>query len=148
MLRNAVRALIVLAALAMPALAAEPPAAVRVPAAFRGNDVYLRVRLDGGAPVWMRFDVGVSESSLAPAFAGGNSGSAARMTVRVGALTVPGVLFHLAKPPAGRAPDGGALAGRLGQDWLGTRMVELRYREHEVWMSEPVVPDPTTVAAR
>ena len=96
----------------------------------------------------MRFDVGASGSSLAPTLAGGDSRRATRMTVQVGALTVPGVTFNFSKPPAGRAPDGSALAGRLGQDWLGTRMVELRYREHEVWMSEPVVPAPTTVAAR
>ena len=117
-----------------------PASVTALPASFRGHDVFLKVRLNGGAPVWMKFDIGAAGSSLTSAYVHGDARRAARMSVTLGAVTLPGVFFDLSKSPAGLAPDGSIVAGRLGQDWLGNRMVEVRYRQHEVWMSAPIDP--------
>ena len=138
-----------LAALAAPAVASAAPP-IQVPASFRGGDVYLKVRLNGAAPVWMRFDIGADESSLASAYVQGDARKAARMTVTLGTVTMPGIFFDLSKAALGVAPDGTPIVGRLGQAWLGRRMVEVRYREHQVWLSAPIddVARAVTVAVR
>ena len=138
-----------LAALAAPAAAfAAPP--IPVPASFRGSDVYLKVSLNGAAPVWMKFDIGAADSSLASAYVHGDARAAARMTVTLGTVTMPGIFFDLSKAGMGVAPDGIPIVGKLGQAWLGRRMVEVRYREHQVWLSAPIddVVHAVTVAAR
>ena len=138
-----------LTALAVPAMAfAAPP--IQVPASFRGSDVYLKVSLNGSAAVWMKFDIGAAESSLTSAYVHGDARTAARMTVTLGSVTLPGIFFDLSNAAPGVAPDGTPIAGKLGQDWLGRRMVEVRYREHEVWLSAPIdeVAHAVTVAAR
>ena len=140
-----------LAALAAPAMAfAAPP--IQVPASFRGGDVFLKVSLNGAAPVWMKFDIGAAESSLVSSYVHGDARAAARMTVTLGAVTLPGIFFDLSKAASGVAPDGTPIVGKLGQAWLGRRMVEVRYREHEVWLSAPIdevaPPRAVTVAAR
>ena len=140
-----------LTALAAPAMASAAPP-IQVPASFRGGDVYLKVSLNGAAPVWMKFDIGAADSSLVSAYVHGDARTAARMTVTLGAMTLPGVFFDLSNAAMGAAPDGTAIAGKLGQAWLGRRMVEVRYREHEVWLSAPIddeaPPRPVTIAAR
>jgi hypothetical protein len=155
MVRKAIHVLTLMAALLAPlvAVAAGPPAGVTVlPAVFRGNDIYLNVRLNNGAPVWMKFDIGAPGSSIAAAYIKGDARRAARMTMTLGAVTLPGIYFDLAKSPIGVAPDGGVLAGRLGRNWLGDRMIVVRHREHEVWLSAPIdtsgSPAPLAVAAR
>ena len=141
--------LTVVAALLASAAASAAPATL-VPASFRGGEVYLKVRLNGAAPVWMRFDIGADDSSLASAYVQGDARKAARMTVALGSVTLPGIFFDLSKTAVSVAPDGLAVAGTLGQAWLGNRMMEVRYRQHEVWLSAPIdeAPRPVNVAAR
>lgn len=149
MVRKALWVLTMLTALVLPAMAVAAPL-TSLPASFRGSDVYLKVSLNGAAPVWMKFDIGAAESSLASAYVHGDARTAARMTVTLGSVTLPGIFFDLSNAAPGVAPDGTPIAGKLGQDWLGRRMVEVRYREHEVWLSAPIdeVAHAVTVAAR
>lgn len=106
----------------------------RVPAVFQNGQVYLKVSLNNAAPVWMTFDMNAPASTLYAA-------RAAHATVRAGAVIEP-VTFQPAAATALCAPDGSTVAGRLGSDWLGDRVAEIRTREHEVWLSAPVEPLP------
>jgi hypothetical protein len=112
---------------------AAPPQLARVPAAFRGDQVYLQVRLNGGAPVWMAFDFNAPASTLCA-----GARPVTRATVRAGTIAQV-VTFRRSVCAAG-------VAGRLGTDWLGDRVAEIRTREHEVWVSAPVTPPPAARA--
>lgn len=129
------RALALAVALLAPAAAAAAPAQMtRVPARFHDGQIYLQVSLDGAAPVWMAFDIDATGSTLYAAHA-------PRAVVRAGSIAEP-VTFHPSTAAAPCAPDGSTVAGRLGSDWLGDRVAEIRTRTHEVWLSEPVTPSP------
>ncbi len=123
-----------LAAAALVALGGTAAAAqmARIPASFRGDDVYLQVSLNGGAPVWMKFDVGAATSVLAGAT------RPAQLSVAAGPAALERVRFRPSAVPGGLAPDGTPLAGRLGEDCLGDRVLVIRKREHEVWLSPPI----------
>jgi hypothetical protein len=132
--------------IAVPASAAE---LTRLPARVEGRDVYLQVRLDGGAPVWMKFDVGADRSSL-------TAPPAAPVHVSVGDVALTPVRFVTNAAAAAPGPDGAPLAGRLGEDSLGDRVLVIRYAKGEVYLSPPIdtsrVPLPavehTAVASR
>jgi|SRR5581483_3381858 len=119
---------------AIPAVSAEP---VQIPAKFEGNAVYLQVRLNDGAPVWMRFDVGASDSVLSPA-GGATLAKASVADVKLGPVDLQHVYFDRDQPVAATGPDGQAVAGRLGEDALGNRVLIVRYADKKVFLSEPV----------
>lgn len=147
MFARTVRAFATLALLAAASTgtAMAAPKLEEVPAAFRGNDVFLKVSLNGAAPVWLKFDANANESALASGYLPGDSRAAARMaarmTVKLGAVALPAVFFDIAKAPA--SPGGLAVAGRLGRDSFGDRMLIIRTREHQVWLSPPVDTGPS-----
>lgn len=131
MVDRAFRALVFAAALLAPVTVhAAPMQMTRVPAVFQDGQVYLRVSLDNAAPVWMAFDINAPASTLCAA-------RASHAIVRVGAVAEP-VTFRPSSTPC--QPDGRPVAGRLGSDWLGDRVAEIRTREHEVWLSPPIDP--------
>jgi hypothetical protein len=133
MVERVFRALALAVALLVPAVAAAAPAQMsRVPALFQNGQIYLKVSLDGAAPVWMAFDIDATGSTLYAAHA-------PRAVVRAGSVAEP-VTFRPSRAAAPCAPDGSTVAGRLGSDWLGDRVAEIRTRTHEVWLSEPVTP--------
>jgi hypothetical protein len=139
MVERVFRALALAVALLAPAVAAAAPAQMtRVPALFQGGQIYVRVSLDGAAPVWMAFDIDATGSTLYAAHA-------PRAVVRAGSVAEP-VTFRPSAAAAPCAPDGSVVAGRLGSDWLGDRVAEIRTRAHEVWLSEPVTPAPPALA--
>lgn len=138
MLRRTVRALAVTAALlASGGIAAAAPQLTPVPSGFRGDDVYVQVRLNDGTPVWMKFDINSTESFVDPTIVGGDAAKAAHMRVNMGGVTLP-VYFDVAPKPVGVAPDGKPAAGTLGTDALGDRMVEIDTRARRVFLSPPV----------
>jgi hypothetical protein len=108
---------------------------------FQDGQVYLKVSLNNAAPVWMAFDISATGSTLYAAYT-------ARATVRAGAIA-ESVTFRPSAAAAPCTPDGSVVAGRLGSDWLGDRVAEVRTREHEVWLSGPIDPpaDHSLVAA-
>jgi hypothetical protein len=108
-----------------------------VPAAFQNGQVYLKVSLNNAAPVWMAFDMNAPGSVLYAA-------RATHATVRTGTIAAP-VSFLASTVAAPCAPDGSIVAGRLGSDWLGDRVAEIRTREHEVWLSAPLDPPPAPI---
>ncbi|HXC55380.1 MAG TPA: hypothetical protein VNU97_08805 [Rhizomicrobium sp.] len=147
MVRKPFHLLAVLAALALSGAGASAADLTRLPARFLGHDVYLQVRLNGAAPVWMKFDVGAAESSVSAATIAGDARHAARVSVQLGPVALPGVYFDVAATEPGLAPDGTPLAGRLGEDSLGDRILVIRYRDRTAWLSPPVS-SALTVAAR
>jgi len=116
---------------------AAPAQMTRVPAQFRDGQVYLKVSLNNAAPVWMAFATDAPGSTLYAAHP-------ARATVHAGAISET-VTFRSSAAAAPRAPDGSTVAGRLGSDWLGDRVAEVRAREHEVWLSAPIDPPPAAI---
>ena len=127
MLARLARAVCLAAVFAAPAGAAE---LTRIPARVQGHDVYLQVRLDGGAPVWMKFDVGADHSSLAAA-------AQRPASISVGGVALAPVRFGAAAPTA-PGPDGAPLAGHLGEDSLGDRVLVIRYAARAVYLSPPI----------
>ena len=104
----------------------------RLPARVHGRDVYLQVRLDGGAPVWMQFDVGAAHSSLARP-------RPAPASITVGSVPLTPVRFVTnTAAPAAPGPGGAPLAGHLGEDSLGDRVLVVKYAKGEVWLSPPI----------
>jgi hypothetical protein len=135
MIERAFRTIALAAVLLAPLGAHAAPAQMtRIPALFQNGEVYLKVSVNNAAPVWMMFDLAAPGSTLYAAHA-------ARVTVRAGAIAGP-VTFHPSTGSAPCAPDGSVVAGRLGSDWLGDRVAEIRPREREVWLSAPVDPSP------
>ncbi len=141
MFARTVRALaaLVLLGAATAGAATAAPGLQQVPAAFRGNDLFLKVSLNGAAPVWLIFDANAYASTL------GAGAHAGRMTVKLGAVALQPVAFDIAKAP--QSPRGLTVVGRLGRDSLGDRMLIIRTREHQVWLSPPVDTGPTPVAS-
>lgn len=138
MIGRALRAFAFAAALLAPAAAfAAPVQLARVPAVFQNGQVYLKVSLNDAKPVWMAFDTNATSSVLYAAHA-------ARLRVRAG-VVVEAVTFRPSASSAACAPDGTVVAGRLGSDWLGDRVAEIRTREHEVWLSAPIPPPPAPI---
>jgi hypothetical protein len=139
MVERVFRALALAVALLAPAVAVAAPAQMtRVPALFHDGQIYLRVSLDAAAPVWMAFDIDATGSTLYAAHA-------PRAMVRAGSVA-GAVVFHPSAATAPCAPDGSVVAGRLGSDWLGDRVAEIRTSTHEVWLSEPITPAAPAVA--
>jgi len=118
-------------------VAAQAAPMTRVPALFQNGQVYLKVSLGKAAPVWMAFDLNAPVSTLYAAHA-------MRATVQAGVIAQP-VTFRPSATRAPCAPDGSTIAGRLGSDWLGDRVAEIRTREHEVWLSAPIDPPPAPI---
>jgi hypothetical protein len=135
---------------ALPARAAE---LTRLPARVEGHDVYLQVRLAGGAPVWMKFDVGAGRSTLA---APQSASLGALVGVSLGSVALAPVRFETKSASAAAGPDGAPLAGHLGEDSLGDRVLVIEYAKREVYISPPIdtsavplpPPERTTLAAR
>jgi len=142
MFARTVRVLATLAILtaATAGAATAAPKLEQIPAAFRGNDLFLKVSLNGAAPVWLKFDANANDSALTPGCLPGDSRSAARaaarMPVKLGAVALPAVFFDIAGAPA--SPHGLTVVGRLGRDSFGNRMLIVRPRQHQVWLSPPV----------
>jgi hypothetical protein len=151
MLARLARALCLAALVAGPASAAE---LTRLPARVEGHDVYLQVRLNGGAPVWMKFDVGAGRSSLASAgmAAKNKPCGPAPLGVSLGDVALAPVRFVTNTVPAASGPDGAPLAGHLGEDSLGDRVLVIKYAKGEVYISPPIdtsrVPLPPLAHAR
>ncbi len=138
MIERAFRAFALVAALLAPVAAqAAPTQMTRIPAQFQNGQVYLKVSLNNAAPVWMAFDLNSPGSTLYAAHP-------ARATVRTGTIAEL-VTFRPSAADAPCAPDGSTVSGRLGSDWLGDRVAEVRTREHEVWLSAPVDPPPAPI---
>ena len=134
MVERVFRAIALAAAILAPvSLQAAPAQMTRIPAMFQNGQVYLKVSVNNAAPVWMAFDVNAPGSTLYAAHA-------SSATVRAGAVAET-VTFRASGSAAPCAPDGGIVAGRLGSDWLGDRVAQVRTREHEVWLSAPVEPE-------
>lgn len=133
MIERALRILAFAAALLAPvAVHAAPSQMTRVPALFQNGQVYLKVSLNNAAPTWMAFDVNAPGSTLCAT-------RSARATVRAGTIAET-VTFRPSSAAASCATGDRVVAGRLGSDWLGDRVAEVRTREHEVWLSAPITP--------
>jgi hypothetical protein len=138
----ALRRTFTLFALAAAVLTATPciaaPALTRLPALFRGSDVFLRVAVNGGTPLWMKLDVGGSASSLSPQAAralGWNARGASNVTLRIGSVGFSNVALRTQADEACAGPDGGSAAGVLGEDFLGGRPLWIDTRGKAVWLS-------------
>jgi hypothetical protein len=130
--------------LALPALvslaasaALASPALTRLPAEFRGSDIYLQVRVNDAAPLWMKLDVAESRSILSPSAAKalGLADPSQGVTLRAGAIAFSNVAFQTASTCTCAAP-----VSILGEDFLGDRVLMIKPALKEVWISEPVNP--------
>ncbi len=124
----------------MPCTAA--PALTRLPAVFHGTDVFLRVAVNGGKPLWMKLEVGGSASSLsldAAVALGLRPNQAANL--QIGPVGFSDVALRTAPDAARAGPDGNPLAGVLGEDFLGDRPLWIDTRGKRVWISQPPADD-------
>ncbi|MBV9541856.1 MAG: hypothetical protein JO167_11370 [Alphaproteobacteria bacterium] len=117
----------------------------QIPARFSGNDVLLQVSLNGATPVWMKFDSSIPGSLLEASYAERTALHFPLVDVKLGPVTLEHVYFE---PQA----EDGAVAGRIGADALGDRVMVIDYKAHKVFVTEPVHPDvpaaPMTLARR
>ena len=140
----------ILLLLAFP-VSASPTSLMQLPAQFRGGEVYLQVVLNDQAPTWMKVDLGANGSSLSPAVLSamkpGGTAMAEKtprasqfttMSVALGPIVIGDVSFKLLSSSDGAGPDGEALAGTLGGSFLGDRILIIKNREREVWISAPI----------
>jgi hypothetical protein len=120
---------------------AAPAALTQLPARFEGKNVFLQVSLNGGTPVWMKFEAGTSESSVSADYlkkiAPGANNSPV-LNVKIGPVALNGVQFALDRPTPAAGPGGSVLAGRLGEDSLGDRVLMIRYAKRQVFLSPPI----------
>jgi hypothetical protein len=100
----------------------------RLPAEFRVDGIYLPVSINGGAPVPMKLCVGLDQTQLAGA---GNTSVTAKLGV--GRLAAQAIVVKVKALPSD-------LAGRLGEDVLGDRILVIRSREHAVYVTDPITP--------
>lgn len=122
---------------AAPAMAA--PALTPLPAMFQGPDVFLRVAVNGGKPLWMKLKVGSSASSLSPQAAralGLNASRASGVALQIGAAGFSNVALHMQADDACAGPDGRPAAGVLGEDFLGGRPLWIDTRGRKVWLAQ------------
>ena len=126
---------------AAPAMAA--PALIPLPALFQGQDVFLRVAVNGGKPLWMKLNVGGSTSSLSPQAArtlGLNATRESGVALRIGAVGFSNVALRT-QADACAGPDGQPAAGVLGEDFLDGRPLWIDTRGRKVWLSQAPSPD-------
>ena len=132
-------------------VSASPTSLMQLPAQFRGGVVYLQAALNDQTPVWMKVDLRANESSLSPTVmrAIKPDGTAkadktpresqfATMSVALGPIAIGDVSFKLLNSSDSVGPDGEALAGTLGGSFVGDRILIIKYREREVWISAPI----------
>lgn len=130
---------------------ASPTGLMQLPARFWGGEVYLQVALNEHTPVWMKVDLRAEGSWLSPAvlrvikgdgIAKPDESARQPQTVTIsaalGPIAIGDVNFRLLSSSDRVGPDGEALAGTLGGSFLGDRILIIKYRERQVWISAPI----------
>jgi hypothetical protein len=141
---------VILLLLTFPA-SASPTSLMQLRAQFRGGEVYLQVALNDQVPVWMKVDLRANGSSLSPAVSraikpGGiamadktpRESQFTTMSVALGPTVIGDLNFKLLNASDSVGPEGKAFAGTLGGSFLGDRILIIKYREREVWISAPI----------
>jgi hypothetical protein len=137
-LKRTLQLLAVAVALCAAAPAAAKPVLTRLPAEFRGGDVFLRVDLNG-RKLWLKLDISGAPSSLSPqAAATLGLGAARNADLQIGAVGFSSVAFRREAGETCTGPDGAPLAGVLGEDFLGDRPLWIDTIHRQVWISPPV----------
>lgn len=96
----------------------------------------------------MKLDLAAKGSTMAPSLvrslettAAGDAGATLRTDIGLGNITLPGVAFDSRRSTDWVGPDNTS-PGELGEDFLGDRILVIKTREQQVWISPPVTPDP------